>query len=165
MAETIATIEELQARLDWTLEAEEQGVAQAALDDLSDDARFYGSVLWESTNAPRQVKSLVLRAAARFMRNPDGYKQSRAGDETVIWNDIEEGAGTASFTTQEQKMLATLGGKGVGLYSASVVAYNPGTRKRTRYINPFTKDLGYDDVIYGSADSGLFPMQVDGEIA
>jgi len=34
------------------------------------------------------VRTLVLRCAARYMRNPDGYVTSRAGDETLTWSDI-----------------------------------------------------------------------------
>lgn len=31
------------------------------------------------------VKTLVLKPAARYMRNSNGYAQSRAGDETSPW--------------------------------------------------------------------------------
>lgn len=136
MALDIATITELQSRLDWTLDTGEQSVAAAALADLSDDARFYGSARWDSDTAPRQVKSIVLRAAARFMRNPDGYTQSRAGDETLMWSDMGEDAGTAHFNEREQKTLAALAGRGMGLVSVQAVAHGPSTRRRPRYINP-----------------------------
>jgi hypothetical protein len=131
MVDTIATVAELQARLDWTLDSGEQGVAQGALDDLSDDARYYGSDTWDSTTAPRQVKSLILRAAARYMRNPDGYTQSRAGDETLMWADRGEEAGTAQFTLKEQQMLLRVSGRSTKSFgSAQVSAW--GTRPRPR---------------------------------
>ena len=125
MADEFATVPELQARLDWELDAGEQGVAQGALEDLSDDARYYGSASWDSGNAPRQVKTLVLRAAARFMRNPDGYLQSRAGDETLIWGDRGHESGSAYFTDKEQQQLAQLAGKNQGFYSVEVTAWGP----------------------------------------
>jgi len=126
VADTLATVDELQARLDWVLDSGEQGVAQGALDDLSDDARYHGLDTWDSDTAPRQAKSLVLRAAARFMRNPDGYTQSRAGDETLAWTDLGEQAGTAYFTAQEKTMLASLAGKNTsGLYSGITTAWGP----------------------------------------
>lgn len=147
MSLDIATVEELQARLDWTLDSGEQGVAEAAIADLSDDARFYGHSKWDATTAPRQVKSLVLRAAARYMRNPDGFVQSRAGDETLVWSDRGEEAATAAFTDKEQKMLAVMAGRGNGLISVGITAWGPTTRRHPRYINPSSKydrlDVGY----------------------
>jgi hypothetical protein len=142
MADELASVTELQLRLDWTLDQGEQSMAEAALADLSDDARFYGSARWNSDTAPRQVKSVVLRAAARFMRNPDGYTQSRAGDETIMWNDSAgQDAGTAFFTEREQKILASLAGRGNGLVSVQVIAHGPLRRRGPRYINPMTQDL------------------------
>jgi len=158
MADAIATVEELQARLDWVLDSGEQGVAAGALDDLSDDARYYGSASWSSTTAPRQVKSLVLRAAARYMRNPDGYVTSRAGDETLAWSDLGEDAGTAHFTSTEQKMLAKLAGRSKSIVSVNTVAYGPTRSSGPRYINPYVPLDRSDDTIYAQADSGLFPM-------
>jgi hypothetical protein len=134
MAETIATVDELQARLDWTLDDGERGVAQGALDDLSEDARYYGATTWDSVTAPRQIKSLVLRAAARYMRNPDGYVQSRAGDETLMWTDKGDQLGNAQFNVQEQKMLATIAGRTTsGLYSVPITAW--GTRPQPQEIS------------------------------
>lgn len=136
MADELATVLELQARLDWVLDDEtEYGVAEGAIADLSEDARFYGSDDWDSTNAPRQVKSLVLRAAARFMRNPDGYTQSRAGDETLTWADQGVNAGTAFFSAKEQLMLATIAGDDVsGFYSVPMEAWGPSRPSGPGYV-------------------------------
>lgn len=164
MADELATLPELQARLDWDLDPGEQNVATGALEDLSDDARFYGSSRWDSTTAPRQVKSLVLRAAARHMRNPDGFVQSRAGDETIIWSDGGEDSGTAHFTEREEKILASLAGRGTGLTSVQVVAWGPTTRRKTRYLDPISRDVGPEDTIFVPSDAKLFPLQVEGEI-
>lgn len=123
--EPLAALEELQARLDWDLDTGEELVATGALEDLSDDARFYGSDSWTSASvAPRQVKSLVLRAAARFMRNPDGYVSSRAGDEAVTWSDRGHSAGSPYFTREERESLASLAGRS-SIYSVDTVAWGP----------------------------------------
>lgn len=153
MAEGLATVEELQARLDWVLDAGEQGVAQGALDDLSDDARYYGIESWNSDTAPRQAKSLVLRAAARYMRNPDGYTQSRAGDETLAWADQGERAGTAGFTLIEQKMLTNISGRSTsGLHVVPLVAWGTSdTREGPGYIRPVAGS-------YGAATPRPFPF-------
>ena len=104
----IASLAELEARLDWELPPEEVGIAEGALADLSEDARAYGNPGWGSDTAPLIVKSLVLRAAARYMRNFEGYQQSRAGDETVIWFETEHAPDTAEFTPTERRRLEEL---------------------------------------------------------
>lgn len=165
MAEEIATLEELQARLDWQLDTGEQAVAKGALEDLSDDARFYGSQRWDELTAPRQVRSLVLRAAARYMRNPDGFVQSRAGDETIIWSDNGEEAGTARFTENERKILGALAGRGQGIVSVGITAHGPVRRDRgTRYVHP-TKDwLGGDNIHWAPTEAKPHPLGGLGEV-
>lgn len=131
----LVTLAELQARLDWTLDSGEQGVANGAIADLSEDARFYGTDDWtDKDNCPRQVKSLVLRAAARFMRNPDGYTQSRAGDETLGWTDLGHDAGSPYYTTKEQQMLRTLAGRDAALTSVPITAWGPTKASGPGYV-------------------------------
>lgn len=165
MVDDLATLPELQSRLDWELDSGEQNVALGALADLSDDARFYGSSRWDGSNVPRQVKSLVLRAAARYLRNPDGFTQSRAGDETIQWSDAGENAGTAHFNKAEQKILGSIVGRGQGLVSVNTVAYGPTTRRTTRYVDPISNDIGGDDAIYVPSDVKPFPLFAEGEFA
>lgn len=166
MADTysLATVDDVQARLDWTLDTGERSVADGAITDLSDDARFYGSNSWISTAVPRQVKNLVVRAAARFMRNPDGYITSRAGDETIAWTDRKEDAAVATFTKQEQDQLAELGGNTrAGITSVQLVAFGPTRNHTPRYVNPFTRDVHSpgEDVIWVESDGKPFPYPVE----
>ena len=129
MVSLIASVEELQARLDWTLPDNEIGVAEGALRDLSDDARYYGLSGWDSVSAPEMVKSLVLRAAARFMRNFEGFAQSRAGDETVIWAEHDRAPDTAEFSRPEIDRLRELAnGRPAGLVSVGTYAW------QTKYV-------------------------------
>lgn len=111
MTDSFATVEELQARLDFTMNNMERGVAEGALEDLSIDARTYGRPTWQPLTAPALVRSLVLRAAARFMRNYDGYNTSRAGDETVGWHETGRQADTAEFHPREVAQLRALRGQ------------------------------------------------------
>lgn len=167
MADELATLAELEARLDWTLDTGEQGVATAALADLSDDARYYGSDNWNDQTAPRQAKSLVLRAAVRYMRNPDGFTTSRAGDETVQWAESED-LGSASFTKKEQEILASLAGRNTTLWSAPVTAWSP-RKSGPRLLNPTTPGLCYDAGHSPVSQAGFagtpssFPMYADDE--
>lgn len=117
-----ATIEELTARLDWTLDADETRIAVAALEDLSDQARYYGLAWPVPATAPRMVRSIVLNAAVRYMRNPDGYTLSRAGDETLQWTDLGPDAGAAHFNDKEIKALRKMAGA-TGLGTVPMTAW------------------------------------------
>ncbi|AVE00393.1 head-to-tail adaptor [Streptomyces phage OzzyJ] len=129
-----ATLDELKGRLDWTLDPDEERIAAGALEDASDLAAHYGRS-WADDAAPRLVRTLVLKASARYMRNPGGYTQSRAGDETLGWSDAAgENAGTVYFTDEEQKLLASLGGKSPGIYTVEVTAWNSRIRPSTGYV-------------------------------
>jgi hypothetical protein len=121
----LATIEELRDRIDWVLDADELRIAAGALQDASDLARGYGRD-WNAETVPRMVRTLVLKACKRYLSNPNGYTQSRAGDETLGWNDAAgENAGTVYFTADEQKLLKGLAGKAPGLVSAPITAWGP----------------------------------------
>ncbi|WLW38560.1 head-tail adaptor [Streptomyces phage Verabelle] len=125
-----ATMEDLKARLDWELDEDEERIAGGALEDASDLAAHYGRD-WPEASTPRLVRTLVLKAAQRYMKNPDGYTQSRAGDETLAWNDkAGENAGTVYFTDEEQKLLISLAGKKPGLVSVPISAWNSKIRHR-----------------------------------
>ena len=125
-----ASLDELKERLDWTPDTAAERLAESALEDASDLAVEYGRE-WPEDSPPRLVRTLVLRAARRFVENPQGYTVSRAGDETVQWNDrAGENAGSVYFTKEEQKLLAGLAGKGHGLTSATISAWGPQRRSR-----------------------------------
>lgn len=125
--DAFATLADLQDRLDWTLSADEVRQANAALEDASNLARAHGRE-WDSTNFPALVRTVVLAACQRFMRNPDGYVQSRAGDEHVMWSDTHKQGGSPTFTSDEVSLLARLAGNVAAFGSAPVSAW--GTRRR-----------------------------------
>lgn len=134
MAELLASLEALLARLDWDLDDTEKRVATAALEDLSNDARRYGSSTWTAVTAPAGVDTMVLRAAVRYMRNPDGYIQSRAGDEIVGWAPRKE-AGAAEFSAAEKDELRELGRKSPLNTIQTYVYMAPGEGRHTRDIH------------------------------
>jgi len=121
---TFATLDELRDRLDWTLDPDEERLAASALEDASDEARMHGRD-WTTEHAPRLVKTVVLKAVVRYLRNPDGYVSSRAGDETLTWSDRgDPNAGAVSFTRDEIALLRELAGKRAGLTSAPITAWS-----------------------------------------
>jgi hypothetical protein len=146
-----ATMQDLKARLDWELDEDEERIAGGALEDASDLAAHYGRE-WPETSAPRLVRTLVLKAAQRYMKNPDGYTQSRAGDETLAWNDkAGENAGTVYFTDDEQKLLISLAGKKPGLISVPVTPYRTKIRGR------------HGEAPYKLTTDGLVPVDYHGD--
>lgn len=132
--EVLASIEELRARVPFVMDPDEEREAVGALEDLSDDARHYGSEKWQTPAVtPRQVSKLILKAAARHMKNPDGYTVSRAGDESVSWAERGEGAGSATFTTAEIQRLNELGGfRSNSFFTVNTFAY--GTKARPQNV-------------------------------
>lgn len=120
----LATTAQLAERLPFVMDEDETREAEGALEDLSDDARHYGKPTWSNPeNTPQPVINLILRAAARHMKNPDGYVTSRAGDEAITWTDRGELSGSATFTREEQLRLKEYGGfQGRRLHSVNTFA-------------------------------------------
>lgn len=128
-----ASIDDLKARLDWVLDEDEERAANGALEDASDLARFYGKDWEDAASSPRLVRTLVLVCVKRYMTNPSGYVQSRAGDETLGMTDLGDKAGGIYFTEAEQQMLFSLAGR-TKLYSAPLTAYGPMRRRHEGYV-------------------------------
>jgi hypothetical protein len=125
----LVALADLEARLPFVLNEDEKREATGALEDLSFDAQSIGSARWiDELTTPTAVKNLILRAAARHMKNYEGYTMSRAGDETVQWAD-QETPGTATFTEDEKSMLRTMGGNRKFIGSVTVVAHGSADRK------------------------------------
>ena len=143
----LVSVEELSDRLPFEMDSDEEREATGALDDLSDDARYYGSESWETPEtAPHQVKNLILKAAVRHMKNYEGYTQSRAGDETVGWTDRGHESGSAYFTESEQKRLAAYANRST-LHSVSVSSW--GTKTPPEGFVPV------DDAVYDAAGNRI----------
>lgn len=121
----LASIEDLKERLDRELDERELKMADAALVDASELARFHGRDWTDPAATPRLVKTLILRACMRYMHNPEGYVISRAGDETLTFSDRvgSEQYGTVYFTADERRLLAELGGRTGTLSTAGASAW------------------------------------------
>lgn len=104
---------ELQEVLDQLeFEVDEQGRRQAyrRIEMAGNLCRHYAGIDWTDLNVPAVVRDITLNVVERYMRNPDAYTQSRAGDETVAWSDRGQGQGLAFyFTEDEREILANLG--------------------------------------------------------
>jgi hypothetical protein len=131
MAEPFAQVEDVQGRLDFEMSPAEQRICANTLDDMSEEARYIAGQDWEfPEEAPRIVRTLVLKAVTRYMKNLDGITQSRAGDETVAFPDQGSAAGSAQFTEAEKDTLKALGGQGIGgIMSVETTAYRTSWRR------------------------------------
>jgi hypothetical protein len=137
-----ASLDELKERLDWTPDEAGERLAKAALDDATVLAMEYGRQ-WPQDDPPRLVRTLVLRAARRFVENPQGYTTSRAGDETVQWGDAHgRDAGSVYFTRDEQKLLASLAGRSKGITSVDVSAWGPQRAHPRKMVAGLVPDPG-----------------------
>lgn len=132
--EPFARLDELKDRLDWTLDADEERIARGALEDASDLARAFGKPWQDAASAPRMVRTLVLTACTRYMRNPGGYTTSRAGDETLGFTDVGDRAGTIYFTSDERKLLQGLAGNNSRMLTAPVTAWGPMDKKLEGFV-------------------------------
>lgn len=147
MADPVAlvTTSELAAKLPFVMSADEEREAEGVLEYLSDDARHYGTPAWsEPSNTPSQVKNLILRAAVRFLKNPDGFVSSRAGDEAVAWTDLGPGAGSAEFTEAEKRRLEEWGGhRPQEFYTVDTYAYSKRPAPNTPGLVPVAGSTSY----------------------
>ena len=150
----LVSLDDLSARLPFVMDEDEIREANGALADLSFDAQTIGSANWTTPlDTPQSVKNLIVRAAARHMKNYEGYTMSRAGDETVQWQDHDV-AGQATFTKDEKSMLKQMGGKVPFIGGVGVYAYGK------RPINP----TGWAPVDYALNERRSdFPMWADAE--
>lgn len=123
--EPLTTVPEVAKGLDFELDNGADKIATVAIEDLSDDARLYGSATWLTpATTPPQICRLVRRAVIRYMKNYEGYVQSRAGDETLVWTDLKDEAGSPFFTDREIKVLAiTAKGRATTLQTAGISAW------------------------------------------
>ena len=96
----LATTEELTVRLGGTLSAVEETRADAALADASALVRDEGDPDWTEDDVPARVHSIVLQAARRAFRNPEGYSQSSIGDVSVSYS--RSGAQGAVYLTRPE---------------------------------------------------------------
>ncbi|GAA2843861.1 hypothetical protein Acy02nite_68400 [Actinoplanes cyaneus] len=80
----LATVAELQTRVGGTITGPDLNRAVAALEDVSSLVRLEAGTDWVAADgvtitAPRAIVTVVLAAAGRVYRNPDGYQGETVG--------------------------------------------------------------------------------------
>lgn len=117
MADPLATIEQLQARMRTTFTGADEAFAQAALADASALVRLYGLPWPDPATAPEVAVGIVLAAAERRVRNPEGYRMELEGSYSY---QLPASAPTGvALSPSEIDLLRELAGRG-GLVSVEV---------------------------------------------
>lgn len=117
MATPLADIPALEARLGYTLTADELTMAEAALEDASAVVRLYGLPWPDPETAPDIAVQVTIAAALRVVRNPEGYSYEMEGGYQY-----KRQTGTplgVDLTAGEKAMLRTATGVG-GLFSVPI---------------------------------------------
>ena len=130
----LATAEDVIRRLEEEPTERMQQMIEEYLEDASDTARFYGSQDWTDEECPAEARRIVAAAVARYIRNPDGFTQSRAADEMLGWNETDE-PGAIKFTANEiarLQRLAPLPMASMGTIQVS--AWGSGSAPRDEYV-------------------------------
>lgn len=120
MADTLAPVSGLERRLRvevGSLTGADLDAAEDALADVSAlvhaTARDAGLTSpWTASSVPDEVRVIVLRAAARQYRNPDGYTSENYGG-AYSWSRPDEET-TAYLTTAEEAKIAAAAQAGQG---------------------------------------------------
>lgn len=77
---------------------------ESNLHDLILDARAIGQP-WDNPDVPAIVGKIVRASMARFLRRPEGYISSRAGEEDMQWADAHGHGGSPAFTAREVEQI------------------------------------------------------------
>lgn len=153
----LVTLADVAGRIDWTLSPGEELIVEGAISDLSEDARYYSGQNWVTgAEAPPRILSLILRATVRFLRNVEGASQSRAGDETLMWdNRRNEKAGSPYFTEDEIAEITGTGGGGSGLAFGTLGtwSWNNGAGRKDLTIGT---DPGYEPMPWIAAEDEVY---------
>ena len=147
----LTSVEKVVARLEGGVADGVEAMIEEYIEDASDQARHYGNPAWSSVSCPDPVRRIVAMAVARFIRNPDAFAQSRAGDETLGWQELpSDFVGTVYFTESEIERLQRFG-------AAYVPAF--GTMKMNAYTTRQGSPPRWGPVTHWGTDWGRpFPL-------
>lgn len=143
----LASVADLEARLGRQLDQIERVRALAVLEDVSSLARdvagrtFLNEAGTAIEGLPSTVRSVVIKAAERAMRNPDGYTAESVGDYNYQRPGVEDGV---YLTEREEKLIRRALGR-TGLWT-----------------QPVTRGEAYDNTGWVEDQFGceLFPLDV-----
>lgn len=143
----LADITDLEDRLGRIFTGEETTRVVALLDDASALVRDEAGLTWidPATNlltvVPGSIRAVVLRAAERAVRNPDGFSAESAGDYSYQRTNVEPGV----YLTDAERRIVR---KALG--------------RSSLWTQPVTRGDEYSQTVWGEDQFGceLFPLDV-----
>lgn len=143
----LADVPDLEARLGRVFTGDEIGRVNAVLDDASALVRDEAGRTWidpdtdSLTAVPGSVRAVVLRAAERAMRNPQGFSAESAGDYSYQRTNVEPGV----YLTDAERAIVR---KAIG--------------RTGLWTQPVTRGDDYLHTVWGEDQFGceLFPLDV-----
>lgn len=126
----LVTQAEIEARLEFTMSADQLRMANAAIESLSIQALHITGLPATTTDAtcPKWIKQIVLGALELHIRNPEGFSFSRAGEESVGWNSATP-RGLQFTAEQEAKLKKGTRMSSSGISSISTVSWSTGANR------------------------------------
>lgn len=117
----MSLLDDLKLSVEWTLSPEQERIAQWAINSLSLEAAYLASVAWTTPEPPPIIGLQVVKAASRWVRNPDGLSQDRVGDMTIgrPYGSVEIHS-SPTFTPDEAKLIKSYSGATTASPSFSV---------------------------------------------
>jgi hypothetical protein len=128
---SLASLEELQARLPRTIASAQEDRAQACLDDASTLVNDAGGEEWTELTIPATAKVVVLTAAKRAFLNPEGLTSAALGDATHRFANS-----SVYLTKEERSTVRTAAGK-LGVGHAELFGDLPVSQDFQNAIEPF----------------------------
>ncbi|WP_327073324.1 hypothetical protein OG196_15150 [Kitasatospora purpeofusca] len=114
----LATVDQLTARLGYPLTGPDLTMAEAALADASAMVRAHGLPWTDPATVPDVVRSVVLAAAERRVRNPEGYRMEMQGSYSY---QLPASAPVGvELTTGEARLIRGAAGIGGGVFAVPI---------------------------------------------
>lgn len=154
--DALASVEDVLALLEGTVTDQMLVNIESGIAIASDLARYHGREWAWIDVCPKPVQRIVAMAVARWIRNPDGFQQNRAGDETLGWFEGSADPGEIYFTDRDIARIERIANPQMsGFGSIQMVAYGSTPPKRDTYV-PVAS--GGADMPWVAADEKVWVM-------
>ncbi|VEI03743.1 Uncharacterised protein [Acidipropionibacterium jensenii] len=107
-SDALTTSEDVISRLEDDIDDVLATMIEAGIEEISDEARDFGSPSWNARSVPKKVGRMCASAVAIWIRNPASNTMSRADDESLSWSADPDG-GKPHFTQDDRERIAKIG--------------------------------------------------------
>lgn len=154
--DALTTVDSVLALLEETVTEQMKVNIESGIAIASDLARYHGREWSSITACPVPIQRIVAMAVARWIRNPDGFQQNRAGDETLGWFEGAGDPGEIYFTERDIARIERIANPQMsGFGTIQMVAYGELAPRQDVYI-PVAS--GGADMPWTAADGKIVVM-------